>query len=93
MLIRKKLKAVLISIADAAHNDSDVGVPNTLMYEHFSKIPRTEVSDYLLELKSYGLTEISPKDSVEDYGLINITRKGLQLLQDQHLKSEMSDLS
>jgi hypothetical protein len=51
MLIRKKLKAVLISIADAAHNDSDVGVLDTLMYEHFNNVPRTEVNDYLFELK------------------------------------------
>ena len=91
MLIRKKLKAVLISIADAAHNDSDTGVLDTLMYERFNKIPRTEVSDYLFELKSYGLIEISSKVSGEDYGLVKITRKGLQLLQDQHLKSDMSD--
>ena len=55
MLIRKKLKAVLISIADAAHNDSDMGVLDTLMYEHFKNVPRTEVNDYLYELKSYGL--------------------------------------
>jgi predicted transcriptional regulator len=91
MLIRKKLKAVLISIADAAHNDSDMGVLDTLMYEHFKNVPRTEVNDYLYELKAYGLIEISPKSSGEDYGLVNITRKGLQLLQDQHLKSDMSD--
>ena len=84
MLIRKKLKAVLISIADAAHNDSDVGVLDTLMYEHFNNVPRTEVNDYLYELK--GLIKISPKASGEDYGFVNITRKGLQLLQDQHLK-------
>ena len=62
MLIRKKLKAVLISIADAAHNDSDVGVLDTLMYEHFNNVPRTEVNEYLFELKSYGLIEISPKN-------------------------------
>ena len=89
MLIRKKLKAVLISIADAVHNDSDVGVLDTLMYERFNKIPRTEVSDYLFELKAYGLIEISPKASGEDYGLVKITRKGLQLPQDQHLKSDI----
>ena len=77
MLIRKKLKAVLITIADAAHNDGEVGVLDTLMYEHFNNIPRTEVSDYLFELKTYGLIEISPKDSGEEYGLVNITRKGL----------------
>ena len=91
MLIRKKLKALLISIAYAAHNDSDVGVLDTLMYERFNKIPRTEVSDYLFELKAYGLIEISPKASGEDYGLVKITRKGLQLLQDQHLKSDIGD--
>ena len=91
MLIRKILKAVLISIADAAHNDSDTGVLNTLKYEHFNNIPRTELSDYLNELKAYGLIEISPKSSGVDYGLVLITRKGLQLLQDQHLKSYMSD--
>jgi hypothetical protein len=50
MLIRKKLKAVLISLADAAHNDSDTGVLDTLMYEHFKNVPRTEVNDYLYEL-------------------------------------------
>ena len=61
MLIRKKLKAVLISIADAAHNDSDVGVFDALMYEHFNNVPRTEVNYYLFELKSYGLIEIYPK--------------------------------
>ena len=66
-------------------------VLDTLMYEHFNNIPRIEVSDYLFELKSYGLIEISPKASGEDYGLVKITRKGLQLLQDQHLKSEMSE--
>ena len=75
MLIRKKLKAVLISIADAAHNDSDTGVLDTLMYEHFNNVPRTEVSDYLYELEAYGLIEISPKASGEDYGLVNITRQ------------------
>jgi predicted transcriptional regulator len=91
MLIRKKLKAVLISIADAAHNDSDTGVLDTLMYEQFNNVPRTEVNDYLYELKAYGLIEISPKESGVDYGLVNITRKGLQLLQDQHLKSDRSD--
>ena len=91
MLIRKKLKAVLVSIAGAAHNDSDVGVHDTLMYERFNKIPRTEVSDYLFELKAYGLIEISPKASGEDYGLVKITRKGLQLLQDQNLKSDASE--
>lgn len=91
MLIRKKLKAVLISIAEAAHNDSDIRVLDTLMYERFNKIPRTEVSDYLYELKSYGLIEISPKTSGAQYGLVNITRKGLQIIQDQHLKSDMSD--
>ena len=52
MLIRKKLKAVLISIADAAHNDSDTVVLDTLMYEHFKNVPRTEVNDYLYELKA-----------------------------------------
>jgi len=88
MLIRKKLKAVLISIADAAHNDSDMGVLDTQMYERFNNIPRSEVNDYLYE---YGLIEISPKVSGEDNGLVKITRKGLQLLQDQHLKSDMSD--
>ena len=76
MLIRKKLKAVLISIADAAHNDSDVGVLDTLIYEHFNNVPRTEVNDYLFELKSYGLVEIAPKASGEDCGLVKITRKG-----------------
>jgi predicted transcriptional regulator len=91
MLIRKKLKAVLISIADAAHNDSDMGVIDTIMYERFNNIPRTEVSDYLFELKSYELIEISPKALEEYYELVKITRKGLQLLQDQHLKSDMSD--
>lgn len=91
MLIRKKLKAVLISIADAAHNDSKVGVLDTLMYEHYNNVPRTEVNEYLLELKSYGLIEISPKTSAVDYGLVNITKKGLQLLQDQNLKSDMND--
>ena len=91
MLIRKKLKAVLISIADAAHNDSDVGVLDTLMYEHFNNVPRTEVNDYLFELKSYGLIEIYPKTPGVDYGLVNITKKGLQLLQDQNLKSDMND--
>jgi hypothetical protein len=91
MLIRKKLKALLISIAYAAHNDSDVGVLDTLMYENFNNVPRTEVNDYLIELKSYGLIEISPKVSGEDYGLVNITRKGLQLLQDQHPKSDISE--
>ena len=50
---------------------------DTRMYEHFNNIPRTEVSDYLFELKTYGLIEISPKDSGEEYGLVNITRKGL----------------
>jgi hypothetical protein len=91
MLIRKKLKAVLIFIAEAAHNDCDTGVLDTLMYEHFNNVPRTEVNDYLYELKAYGLIEISPKESGVDYGLVNITRKGLQLLQDQHLKSDRSD--
>ena len=91
MLIRKKLKAVLIFIAEAAHKDCHAGVLDTQMYEHFNNIPRTEVSDYLDELKSYGLIEISPKASGADYGLVNITRKGLQLLHDQHLKSDMSD--
>jgi hypothetical protein len=91
MLIRKKLKAVLISIADAAHNDCDVGVLDTLMYEHFNNIPRTEVNDFLFELKSYGLIEIYPKTSGVDCGLVNITKKGLQLLQDQNLKSDMND--
>jgi len=91
MLIRKKLKAVLIFIADAAHNDSDAGVLDTLMYEYFNNIPRTEVSDYLIELKSYGLIEISPKASGAEYVLVNITKKGLQLLQDQNLKSDISD--
>ena len=91
MLIRKKLKAVLISIADAAHNDSDVGVLDKLMYEHFNNVPRTEVNEYLFELKSYGLIEIYPKTSGVDYGLVKITKKGLQLLQDQNLKSEMND--
>jgi hypothetical protein len=91
MLIRKKLKAVLISIADAAHNDSDTGVLDTLMYERFNNIPKSEVSDYLYELKSYGLIEISPKASGVDYGLVKITRKGLQLLQDQYLKSDIGD--
>jgi hypothetical protein len=91
MLIRKKLKAVLISIADAAHNDSDMGVLDTLVYEDFNNIPRTEVSDYLYELKAYGLIEISPKVSGEDYELVKITRKGLQLLQDQLLKSDIGD--
>ena len=84
MLIRKKLKAVLISIADAAHNDSDAGVHDTQMYEHFNNVPRSEVSDYLYELKAYELIEISPKASGEDYGLVKITKKGLQLLQDQN---------
>ena len=78
MLIRKKLKAVLISIADAAHNDSDTGVLDTLMYEHFNNVPR-EVSDYLYELEAYGLIEIFPKASggrlwISEY---NKTRKGL----------------
>ena len=91
MLIRKKLKAVLISIADAAHNDSDIGVLDTLMYERFNNIPRSEVSDYLFELKAYGLIEISPKASDVEYGLVKITKKGLQLLQDQHLKSDVND--
>lgn len=31
MLIRKKLKAVLISIAEGAHNDCDTGVLDTQM--------------------------------------------------------------
>ncbi len=91
MLIRKKLKAVLVSIADAARNDSDVGVLDKLMYEHFNNIPRTEVNDYLYELKSYGLIEISPKASNVEYGLVKITKKGLQLLQDQNLKSDVGD--
>ena len=90
MLIRKRLKAVLISIAEAAHNDCDTGVLDTLMYEHFNNVPRSEVNDYLYELKAYELIEISPKASGEDYGLVKITKKGLQLLQDQHLKTEMS---
>ncbi len=93
MLIRKKLKAVLISIADAAHNDSDMGVLDILMYERFNNIPRSEVSDYLFELKSYGLIEIAPKASGIDYGLLKITTKGLQLLQDQLPKSDVSDWS
>ena len=90
MLIRKKLKAVLISIAEAAHNDSDVGVHDTQMYELFNNLPRTEVNDYLYELKAYGLIEICPKASWEDYGLVKITKKGLQLLQAQHLKSDIT---
>ena len=57
------------------HNDSDTGVLDTLMYEHFNNVPRTEVSDYLYELEAYGLIEISPKASGEDYGLVNITRQ------------------
>ena len=61
MLIRKKLKVVLISIADAPHNDGDAGVLDTLLYEHFNNIPRIEVNDYLFELKSYGLIEINPE--------------------------------
>ena len=73
-LIRKKLKAVLISIADADDNDSDTGVLDTLMYEHFNNVPRTEVSDYLYELKAYGLIEISPKASGEDYKIIPLTQ-------------------
>lgn len=61
------------------------------MYEHFNNVPRTEVNDYLFELKSYGLIEIYPKTSGVDYGLVKITKKGLQLLQDQNLKSDMND--
>ena len=57
------MKAVLISIADAVHDDRDAGVLDTLLYEHFNNIPRTEVSDYLFELKAFGLIEISPDAS------------------------------
>ena len=55
------MKAFLISIADAAHNDSDTGVLDTLMYEHFKNVPRTEVNDYLYELKAYGLIKLQGK--------------------------------
>jgi hypothetical protein len=62
-----------------------------------SLMVRYEVDDTSLadqnpcELKSYVLIEIYPKASDVEYGLVKITKEGLQLLQDQHLKSDMSD--
>ncbi len=88
-MIARPRKGILTFIADAAHNDRDASVLDTATYEHFNNIPKTEVTDYLFELKAYGLIEIAPKASGVDYGLLKITRKGLQLLQDQHLKSEV----
>jgi hypothetical protein len=63
-------------LLDAAHNDSDRGVLDILMCEHFNNVPRTEVNDYLYELKAYGLIDIAPKASGTEYGLVNITKKG-----------------
>jgi hypothetical protein len=91
MLIRRNLKTLLLSIANAAHNDSDTGVHDILIYEHFNNIPRDEVSDYLYGLKAYGLIEISPKDLGAEYGFVKMTKKGSQLLQDQRLKSDMDE--
>ena len=45
------------------------------MYERFNNIPRTEVSEYLYELKSYGLIEISPKAPDVEYGLVKLRKK------------------
>jgi hypothetical protein len=51
-------------------------VLDTQMYERFNKTPSTEVNDYLFELKAYGLIEVFPKDTGENYGLMKITKKG-----------------
>jgi DNA-binding PadR family transcriptional regulator len=87
MAIRPALRNILKVVGDLSKKDINTNVVDTEVIQHSSGLSSAEVYDYLNELESLGLIKMlkpishRKETDSETFGLLNITKEGVEELQ------------
>ena len=83
--LSEELRDILNIIADLSHKDPKSDVKDTGVVEEAKHLPADEVMNYISQLESRGFVQLGVKAAGASFRLLNITKAGLEELDNQDL--------